>query len=607
VRVLVSIRTSVPGLELGDTYKHVWPYWHTLAQLSEGTWPYTRFLNAPVGGSLLDVMLVPAVLMAPVTAIAGPVAAANLWVWISLFFVGVASFLLCRSVTGSVVGAVCAGLMVQTSPFMLGYVLTSGVHERLAVWVFPMVMLGMLQAAHKGGLRWPLLLVPIVGISTLGSPKLGLQLAGMMCLAIPIVVWPSRKRSLRARLLNLMPILVLTGAVLVSVFLGVRWVTNLPPYLAEVGNTSFELYTTSHLANQYDPSTFRKLLDPFAVSRTVPGNYEDQLYRLVYLGWVPLLAMVVGVVVACRRRRWRTVAIVTLGMFFVAASLGPVIWGAHSGLLNPCYLLFSTTIPLFHEIHAVWQLVGVFWGLVGISLAQFIGAFRSTKAQLVVGAVLVLATVGERAIVLPVPVIVEPSPGLVDSVYDGIHGDGVVMDWPRTIETNTLTPDTAFLAQTQHHQPIVDSINYRASSWYPFRLDTSTSQSLGPGIHCLKKRGVRWVVVHADWFPDPEQGEAAVQQFIRVVGSAEVSTEDAWLFDLDPFDETRFEPASDCRGLLQVNTRDEDGDEAKMKVPDKGAEGLGFGFSSGCSSVSHIRRVARPVGFFQPGHQALVF
>ena len=86
LHVLLAPTTSLPGSELGDVYKHAWSYWHCLAQ--GGAWPETSSLNAPAGGRLLDVMLAPALLMAPVTVLLGPVFSANLWVWLSLWAVG---------------------------------------------------------------------------------------------------------------------------------------------------------------------------------------------------------------------------------------------------------------------------------------------------------------------------------------------------------------------------------------------------------------------------------------------------------------------------------------------------------------------------------------
>ena len=80
--VLGSPGERLVGTELGDVYKHAWSFWHTPHAL--GTWPWTEALNAPGGGRLWDVMLLPSLVMVPVTSLAGPVFASNVWVVVSL-------------------------------------------------------------------------------------------------------------------------------------------------------------------------------------------------------------------------------------------------------------------------------------------------------------------------------------------------------------------------------------------------------------------------------------------------------------------------------------------------------------------------------------------
>ena len=145
----------MPGTPRSDLPKHIWSYWHTLHHLT--TWPETTAIGAPYGGDFLDVMLIPGMIMAPVTAVAGPIASANLGVWASVFAVGLATAQLARRVVGSERSAVVAGLIAQVAPYLAGYGLGSGVHERLAIWVFPVVWLGLLswrETGRKRALVW---------------------------------------------------------------------------------------------------------------------------------------------------------------------------------------------------------------------------------------------------------------------------------------------------------------------------------------------------------------------------------------------------------------------------------------------------------------------
>ena len=82
--LLWPIGNGVVGAEYGDTYKHVWSFWHTDQVLFHG-WPWTNKLSTPHGGFLLDVMLAPSILLLPVTWVFGPIVSSQLFVFLSLF------------------------------------------------------------------------------------------------------------------------------------------------------------------------------------------------------------------------------------------------------------------------------------------------------------------------------------------------------------------------------------------------------------------------------------------------------------------------------------------------------------------------------------------
>jgi len=558
-RVLPHLRTTVLGHPLSDVYKHVWPYWHTLAQLSEGTWPHTRYLNAPFGGALLDVMLVPSLLMAPVTAVGGPVLASNVWIGLSLFAVGAATYLLCRTVTGSVAGATTAGLLVQTCPYLLGYVLNSGVHERLTLWAFPLLVLGMHQCALRGGLRWPLLLIPVVGIVTLSSPTQGLMVAALTLGLLPIVLWPSRGRSFRSRLVGLMPALVLLAIVQIGLFLLVRWVTTEPHYLAGIHWIASEplnlvdvqwpkpsFYWQNEDHGVVHPSTLTSLLNPLAVHRSQPQRLDDLLYMLTYLGWVPLLAIVGGIIVAWKQRRWRTIALVGLGLWFVLASLGPTFGGQPRGMPNPFFLLLAFPIPMFDALNATWHLSCVFWGVSVIAIAHLVGVIGRPRVRWMVCTALVLATLIERALVLPVPLLPPTAEGRVDPIYHQIDGDGAVLDLPYPRGTSAVSSDLMFLAQATHGQPIISAINTPHSWWHPLPELQASSGMAGPQLRCLGDHGFRWIVVHREGFTTPGERDALVIMLSQNVGTVKAATDQAVLFDLQAMDASRFAVLPSC-------------------------------------------------------------
>ena len=121
-----------------------------------GTWPWTEALNAPGGGRLWDVMLLPSLIFAPVSAAVGPVFASNLWVVVSLLAIGACTRALAMEIGGDARTATVAGFLAQGAPYLYGYPLYSGVHERLGIWLFPFLILCGLKLRGGAGRPWAL-------------------------------------------------------------------------------------------------------------------------------------------------------------------------------------------------------------------------------------------------------------------------------------------------------------------------------------------------------------------------------------------------------------------------------------------------------------------
>ena len=317
-RVLPDPAHLLPGSEAGDVYKHAWGYWHTLVVLGDGSWPRTSLLNAPEGGFLLDVMLLPALILSPVTALFGPVVSANLWVLGSLLALGGAVYALSRKLTGSVPGSVAAGLVAQTTPFLVGHALASGVHERLSIWIFPLTLLALLRI-REGSRRWSLALVGALVFTTIHCHTFGL-LAGLMAMGVVaagIALGPDRRVAARLLVPPLLVALGLMGAV----YGGVHHLLHLAPYLAGVPADR----TEAHLgvsAAYLEVATFRSLLDPSYVAGQLPKRMDDELFNLSYLGWVPLSAAVAAGFIAFRRRRQALLAVLGLVIAIIAPFAG---------------------------------------------------------------------------------------------------------------------------------------------------------------------------------------------------------------------------------------------------------------------------------------------
>ncbi len=532
-RVLLHPSTSLPGSSAGDIYKHVWPYWHSLAVFSQGTWPHTRFLSAPDGGVLLDVMLLPSILMAPVTLLAGPVLAANLWVWLSLLAIGLATYAMCLRFTGSYQGSLLAGLLAQTTPYILGHGLTSGVHERLVLWVFPMLILG-LDSQRRGGrrLRSGLFVTLLVAFMAIHNPTFSMYAVLLCAGMLPVLLWPMTPARLPFMLRRLVPIYLSLAGTLLACFLIIRWFVTKPGYLAEINQE--RVATTIGISSPtLEVATLATVFDPWAVHQQQPKLLDDELYNLCYLGWIPLLVILSGAVMAWRRGHSRSLGILGLGTLFLAMSLGPMVQVGSSILENPFYLTVVNLVPFWGGLPAVWEFVSVFAILASIGVAEFMaGIAGGTRAWLVAGLILA-GTLLERVVVLPVPLLLNAADAHVSDIYSHAVGEGNLADLPRMWRGTDLSPGPMFLAQTSHHHPIPATVNLRLTRWRDYQpLMSCVSDDWSLSVACFASRDFRWLVIHRDWFKDEESASACVQGLSDVLGAPVAVTEQEYLFDL---------------------------------------------------------------------------
>ena len=124
----------------GDHSKHLWSFWHTYTVFFEGSWPWTRFLNAPTGGVLWDIMLGPSIVLIPVTGFLGPVAACHIWIVLSRFLTMWLQYKAAILMGAGWAPACCSAIVLAFTPYVLGYPLVSGVYERLSIWFFPLII-----------------------------------------------------------------------------------------------------------------------------------------------------------------------------------------------------------------------------------------------------------------------------------------------------------------------------------------------------------------------------------------------------------------------------------------------------------------------------------
>ncbi len=544
-RVLVDPFGSLPGHATGDVYKHAWPYWHTVAQLSAGTWPRTEFLAAPEGGVLLDVMWIPALIMAPITAVFGPVFAANLWVWLSLLATGVATYALARHLVRSTSAAVAVGLLAQTPACLVSYGLASGVHERLALWLFPAVILMLWRSRESGGWRWPLALGLTLTLGAIHCPNYGLFACLLLAVAFPVVAWPARGEGIAVR--RLLPAVAAMGLSLAIVVPTLQWMILQPDFLADVGTQRVEFSTGTRAV--YEAASIPALLDPFTSQATVSQEYEDEIYKVPYVGWVPLLATLVGTVLAWRSGRRRVALLACCGLLFGLLATGPSFRWGESGISNPLFQLLVRAVPFYGRTPGIWQQVAVLATVGGLGVAMAIASLASRpRRRILAGAIVVLALI-ERSFALPVPLVAETADARVPEAYSAVGDEGALAEIPRFWQYRHLTPGPAFLAQTRHERPITFAIDYGLSPWDGVRvlMDCQTRDfALSAG--CMRQGGIRWVAVHRNRFMTREAGATCARGFGSVAGAPVADDGKLAIFDLTRLE--RLPPADMCAQAL---------------------------------------------------------
>ncbi|MGQ9926038.1 MAG: hypothetical protein ACUVS4_04115 [Chloroflexaceae bacterium] len=151
-----------------DAIQHTWNFWWTRRALSTGRLPFaTELLFYPEGAPLYRHTLGPAVtlLLAPVTALAGPVAAYNLALLLGVAFTGYAVFLLAGYGAGYRACAWIAGALVAAGPFLAMKLQVSHLNLIYIGWL-ALLLFALLHLADTRRTRYALLgAVSLAGVA----------------------------------------------------------------------------------------------------------------------------------------------------------------------------------------------------------------------------------------------------------------------------------------------------------------------------------------------------------------------------------------------------------------------------------------------------------
>ncbi|HCH66370.1 MAG: hypothetical protein CL927_09515 [Deltaproteobacteria bacterium] len=491
----------VPGHPLSDVSKHVWSYWHTPATLH--SLPQTDLLNGPHGGVLLDPMAMPALLLAPLSALASPALAANVWIAAMLIAAGLGVARLAR-VLGATEGgaALAAGMAVFSAP-LLAYPVVAGVHERLGVALIPWLVAALLERAKhgRGGFVPAILLVPLALHSGVWA-WVGVLLMGAAVALPRTTSW-----------IRFWAPWGLGGLLLVAAFaLSQGWSSDPMSLAPQPGRHG--LFGPGGAVVR--AASFQSLWWP---SPPLFVDEGDLLMRGEHVGLVATLLAGSGVVL--RRRSapwiWLSVVLVVLGVW----SLGPWLWGH----LNSVYAVSVWVVPLL----GAWPEPGQLTMPLVLLLVAAAGAAWSTVPQRSVRGLLVVMLVAERWMALPP--LGHRTDTQTESVWAALPGEGVIATIPRNLPSRQITPGRPFLAQIAHEQPITASVFPGVSRWDDWSVVADgRAADWNTAAECFRRGGIRYLAMHSEWMG--EGLEPAIQQLSS--GTAvEVGRSPTWVvFDL---------------------------------------------------------------------------
>jgi hypothetical protein len=181
---------------LNDATQYTWNFWWGLRALTSGQNPFaTDLLFYPDGTPLyLHTLLATSSLpLAPLTALAGPVAAYNLSAMLGLAFTGYAVFLLAGHFAGRGLSAWAAGALVAASPFLAMKLQVSHLNLLYLGWL-ALLLLCVIRFSDERAWRYVLLGALCLICTVLTDWYLAVIAAGMLATWALLTLWRAPRR-----------------------------------------------------------------------------------------------------------------------------------------------------------------------------------------------------------------------------------------------------------------------------------------------------------------------------------------------------------------------------------------------------------------------------
>jgi hypothetical protein len=332
----------------------------------------TDYLHYPTGVNLMwnSSILFPSLLLAPVTALCGPIVSYNVLTLLSMWLSGWCAFLAVRRYSRHWLPAAAGGLLYQFSPFMASQIT---VHAQIFVAVFPPLLVLFLDEILVRQRRRAWLIGGLLGLATAAQLLTGTELlaiSAVMCVPALItlaVIFRARLRerlgyTLRAAAAALAVFAVLAGYPLYFLLLGPQRVS---------GALQGDVFV-ARPASFVIPSALQLIGGPTTVHDSS-----------AYVG-IPLLLLAIAILVWLRRRPAVVAAAVTLACAMVL-SLGPHLWiqGAVTGIRLPW--LVATKLPMLNSLLPVRLMVAGYLALAVIVAIFLDGVLEASRRRRIAG------------------------------------------------------------------------------------------------------------------------------------------------------------------------------------------------------------------------------
>ena len=567
--VLSDPTTLAIGHSGNDVWNHVWGYWWVAEELSAFRIPvHTDQLAWPYGGSLWFIDTLNAVLTLPVQALAGPVAAYNASYFGNFLLCGIGAYALAHQVTGSRAGAVLAGLAYMSAPHLLGQAY-NGISETCSAGWLPLTLLGMRATAAAPSAKRAALTGVVGGLNALASWYYGL-FAGFFLLAmiaegfLPRLQRP-KKRTRRRQLHKVEEpvrprlswtgwarLIVIGGLATAAVVVGPfgAFVSTMGAEDAMVTRDPNFVWSTLIMHNMTD--VLALLMPGKFYSPDLKAVFGEDLIVVVSLGHALLWPAVLGAMLAPERKGLRWLA---MAGGFLALALGPFLYvnGDYvqvlGGWMPLPFLAFYKLFPMFSRISHAYRFVqgatlalciAVAWLVKVVELRR--GTTVAFGAALLLGTARVSEAFVATAAVFPLPA----SEVAAHPVFSALEG-GAVLDLP--VGVPVLARSQFLAGQLSHGLPVVYGLNdptpavlyHNRYTAYLLEIERTTVTVLPAqlpwldlelGRHHIVQEGLRWLVVHKSWYPEPRL--ALTLEFLDLTATPVFDDADLRVYRLDP-------------------------------------------------------------------------